>query len=366
MVNADQCSSETILNAVNEEQERDLSFLASVQAGITPVREACDAFYATYQTRNPGDYSITGINVNLDTPSSYLSIAKTMELELTEEDHDRYYEIERSVLDYFYHIPKSGDVYLKCVTCFTNLPLHFREVPGGMTMEAFCLNAFTAIHPPTYVHVNMVARLAECMTRHLLRSRPEMFIGFPGCGDTDQVIAKKDRILNYAYHASLCHDIGKLFIIDTISMYGRNLLDDEFAIIKHHPVIGAKIAAEHESTKEYVDVIRGHHLWYDCSRGYPSDFNTFESSYKTIIDIVLAADCLDAATDTVGRSYNRGKTFCDYEKEVIEGAGTHYAPFLVELFQIPELRSDIEYLLNQGRRKLYSETFRLLKSNELR
>ncbi len=76
------------------------------------------------------------------------------------------------------------------------------------------------------------------------------------------------------------------------------------------------------------------------------------------------ADCLDAATDTVGRSYSKGKVFSDFEKEVIEGAGTHYAPFLVDLFKQPELREDIDYLLNEGRNKLYRETFRLLKRRE--
>ena len=70
------------------------------------------------------------------------------------------------------------------------------------------------------------------------------------------------------------------------------------------------------------------------------------------------------ATDTIGRSYNRGKTFADYEKEIIEGAGTHYAAFLVELFRQPALRTDIKYLLNQGRQRLYRETFRMLRSNE--
>jgi len=356
--------SEIIRSAVNEEQMRDLLYLASVQAKYTSAREACDMFYNEYLKVDRSDYSITGINKNLDTPSSYLSISKTMDLELNERDYDRYFEIEKNMLDYLYHIPKNSDVYMKCITLFINLPLYFREVPNAMSMEDFCVNGLAATHPPTYVHVNMVARLAECMARHLLKTRPELFIGFPGCETLEDVLTSKDRILSYTYRASLCHDIGKLFIIDTISMYGRALLDDEFSIIKNHPVIGADIAAEHPSTRDYVDVIKGHHLWYDCSRGYPAGFDTFKSPYKTVIDIVLAADCLDAATDTVGRSYNRGKTFSDYEKEVQEGAGTHYAPFLVDLFKVPELREDIEYLLSEGRRNLYRETFRLLKRNE--
>ena len=358
------CKKEATLAAVNIEQEEDLMYLASVQAGIVSAREACDAFYAAYKSRDKNDYSVIGANKNLDTPSSYLCMAKTMDLKLNEEDHDRFYEIQNSMLDYLYHIPNRCDVYLKCMTLFTNLPIYFQEVPGAMTMEEFCISAFAAVHPPTYVHVNMVARLAECMARHLLDMNPELFRSFPGCYNGDSVLRNKRKIIDYTYHAALCHDIGKLFIIDTISMYGRSLLDSEFSTIKKHPAIGAKLASEHSSTRDYVDVIKGHHLWYDCSRGYPDNFDTRKSPYKTIIDIILAADCLDAATDTVGRSYSKGKVFSDFEKEVIEGAGTHYAPFLVDLFKQPELREDIDYLLNEGRNKLYRETFRLLKRRE--
>nr|MCR5801186.1 hypothetical protein [Lachnospiraceae bacterium] len=143
------------------------------------------------------------------------------------------------------------------------------------------------------------------------------------------------------------------------------LLDDEFALIKNHFSIGAEVAKEHASIREYADVIKGHHLWYDCSRGYPMEFDTFKSPYKTIIDIVLAADCLDAATDTVGRSYNKGKTFEDYAKEVEEGAGTRYAPFLVDLLNNPDAKRDINYLLTERRNKLYHDTFMLLKNNEI-
>ncbi len=357
-------TNEGVLAAVNIGQEEDLAYLASVQAGYTPAREACEAFYRAYTERDSSDYSITGVNKNLDSPSSYLSTARLMNLEMTEADYDRVFEIQRSMLDYLYHIPNTGDVYLKCMTLFSNLPVFFTEVPGAMTMEEFCVNAFAAIHPPTYVHVNMVARLAECMTRHLLGSDPERFIGFPGCPDVDAVRENKDRIIGYTYHAALCHDLGKLFIIDTISMYGRSLLETEFVTIKNHPTVGANLAAAHHSTKDYADVIRGHHIWYDCSRGYPSGFDTRKSPYKTVIDIVLAADCLDAATDTVGRSYSRGKTFAEFEQEIAAGAGTHYAPFLVDLFRQPTLRADIDYLLSDGRERLYRDTYSLIRKHE--
>ena len=354
-------SNKDLTEAVDLAQEKDLKYMASVLAGYTSPREACDFFYGAYEARNRTDYSLTGLNKNLDTPSLYLSVVKMTGMKLRELDYDRYREIQRSSLEYISSIPKQSSVYMKCITLLTNLPMYFKEVPGGLTMEEFCIYTFAAIHPPTYVHINMVARLSECMARYLLEDKPELFIGFPGCTTKKQVIQNRDKILHYIYHAALCHDIGKLFIIDVISTYGRNLLDDEFAMIKNHPVIGAKIASMHDSTYRYTDVIRGHHLWYDCSRGYPEDFDTSKSPYKTVIDIVMAADCLDAATDTVGRSYNRGKNFEDYKHEVEAEAGTRYAPFLPDLFHHPELQEEIEYLLDFGRKKMYRETFQILK-----
>ena len=40
------------------------------------------------------------------------------------------------------------------------------------------------------------------------------------------------------------------------------------------------------------------------------------------------------------------------------------AKYTVDLFKVPGLKEDIEYLLSEGRRNLYRETFRLLKRNE--
>ena len=91
------------------------------------------------------------------------------------------------------------------------------------------------------------------------------------------------------------------------------------------------------------------------------DFDSAGSPYKTIIDIVTAADCLDAATDTVGRSYSRGKTMDDFILELKEGAGTRYASYLPELFDDAALRRDLRFLLQQGRRSSYSKVYRQLK-----
>ena len=91
---------EDILAAVNPEQLKDLQNIAAVIAKIKPAREACDDLYTEYEKRDAADYSVTGINNNLDTPSLYLSMVKQTGLELTEKDYDRYSEFEESVVKY--------------------------------------------------------------------------------------------------------------------------------------------------------------------------------------------------------------------------------------------------------------------------
>ena len=86
---------------------------------------------------------------------------------------------------------------------------------------------------------------------------------------------------------------------------------------------------------------------------------------KVVIDLVTVADCLDAATDTVGRSYSRGKTLEDMKREFAEGAGTRYTPFITELMEDEKVLVDLEFILSQYREKMYRDTYvRLQKVSE--
>ena len=244
---------------------------------------------------------------------------------------------------------------------FSEIVWRFVEVPGGITFEDFALQTLAALHPPTYIHSRMVGQISVCLCSYLVDIKPEILVGTFGCSSVEEVQERRAEILDYTYHASICHDFGKIPIIDTIFVYGRKLLDVEFNIIKSHPKTGYEMMIKHESTKAYAEVALGHHRFYDDSRGYPEDFKTMESPVKPIIDIVQCADCMDAATDSVGRSYNRGKTFDDYAVEVREGSGTRYAPWITDLFDREDVRRDMHFLLTTGRSETYRDTFILLK-----
>lgn len=343
---------------------KSLALYGAVRSGDASLGARLAEMEQLYRNRDVSDYTYSGMVSNLDNAIMIyetIGIAREKkDISVSEALIRLQQQIPRDFVSYLYRSTNT-EIMSWLLAALVNFIYVFREVPGGMKGEKLFRQIIVALHPPTYIHSVMVARLSMCLARHLLEEKPELFVGFPGCDDLDTVMEKKMEILDYTYNAALVHDIGKVRILDTIAMYGRRLLDSEFKLLRMHPDYGAEIAERLPSLKEYVDVIRGHHVWYDGSHGYPDDFEVRKSPYKIIIDLVMAADCLDAATDEVGRSYRKGKTFEDFQKELSEEAGTRYAPWLPELFADPLTNADVRYLLEEGRKMLYRETFHLLK-----
>ena len=330
-----------------------------MHAGRITRKLYCEELYKLYLRRNSGDYSVDGIAHNIEIPAEYIM---SLDIDnLTEQQKAIAEQMYRSAMAYIFSMPKSMTFY-ELLDCYTPLLLSFIELPGGMTFEEMGLQSFAAFHPQTYIHSIMVANITQCIASHLMKKQPGLFKGVCGCPDAESVPAYSERIREYAYHAALCHDFGKLIIIETVSTYGRNIFDSEFDIIKQHPALGAMMLEKHASTRMYADVARGHHKWYNEEKGYPDDFRTADSPVKVIIDITACADCMDAATDTVGRSYNSGKTLDEYIAEVRSAGGTRYAPYLYDLLTSPEVYSDISYLLSNGRQQAYRDTYLMLKN----
>jgi len=312
-----------------------------------------------YQNRDKQLYDEGGIAENVEVPTELLCLFRTGAL--SEDDQSVIQMLYREVLDYVFRMPNSGtfSFMLELLSIFTE---RFIEIPGGMTFENMMLSLLAALHPPTYVHSQMVAGITKCLCEHLLKLRPDLFTGVCGCRSSEEIQEKQEEILDFAYHSALCHDTGKIFIMDTVFVYGRNLLDVEFDVLKTHPKMGAAMLSQFPSTSQYADLAIGHHKWYDNTRGYPDEFDPRTSKDRTILGLLQCADCMDAATDTIGRSYKKGKTLPEFIEEIKAGAGTQYAPWLGELLEDKDTFNDIQWLLSTGREKLYRETYLLLKN----
>jgi HD-GYP domain-containing protein (c-di-GMP phosphodiesterase class II) len=131
------------------------------------------------------------------------------------------------------------------------------------------------------------------------------------------------------YYACLLHDIGKVNIPDQILMKPGKLTDEEFDIIKTHPVVGADAVKNVEGIKDSICVILSHHERWD-GKGYPEQLKGEEIPLLARISAI--ADAFDAMTSS--RSYREAMPVEEAYRRIIEGQGSQFDPQLVEVFKI--------------------------------
>jgi hypothetical protein len=129
-------------------------------------------------------------------------------------------------------------------------------------------------------------------------------------------------------YACLLHDIGKVHIPDKILMKPGKLTNDEFNVIKLHPVVGANAVKDVEGLKNSIAVIRNHHERWD-GLGYPDQLKG--EKIPVLARITAIADSFDAMTSS--RSYRSALSVDEAYKRVIEGQGSQFDPLLVDEFK---------------------------------
>lgn len=215
---------------------------------------------------------------------------------------------------------------------------------------------------PTYIHSVMVSDFTRVLATDMLENQPELFEGVWGYS-VDEVVKNKDEIIDYITNAALYHDIGKTRIGNVINTQTRKIDDFEFEIIKSHPSEGAALLDKVPILLKYKDVILGHHKAYDGSFGYPADFDNTKSEVRPVIDLVTICDCLDAATDHLGRNYSNTKTVADVFEEIYEQRGSRYNPYMAEyLYKAQNLQKTLDTMATRNRISKYMDILKTAKS----
>ena len=93
--------------------------------------------------------------------------------------------------------------------------------------------------------------------------------------------------------AGVVHDIGKVAVPDQILLKPGPLTQDEWAVMKQHPVVGERICAPLKSFRHVLPVIRSHHEKLDGS-GYPDGLKGDEIPLTA--QIMQTVDIYDALT----------------------------------------------------------------------
>jgi response regulator RpfG family c-di-GMP phosphodiesterase len=136
----------------------------------------------------------------------------------------------------------------------------------------------------------------------------------------------KGEIRDLAF-AAVLHDIGKLVIYERVLKKPGSLDDEEWEILKSHPVIGASIIENMEFLSGAVPLVRHHHERFDGG-GYPDGLKGEEIPLGA--RIIAVADSYDAMT--TNRPYREALSKDVALNTMITKAGTQFDARAVENF----------------------------------
>ncbi|MGA8296465.1 MAG: HD-GYP domain-containing protein, partial [Acidimicrobiales bacterium] len=182
------------------------------------------------------------------------------------------------------------------------------KVPGDAAAEILALATSLSRHDrATRGHSERVRALTDMLSEELRLSE-----------------ADRDRLR----WSALLHDVGKLAVHpDTLNKSGE-LSEDEWEVIRHHPLEGRRLIAPLTGwLGEWSLAIEQHHESYDGS-GYPFGLTGDQLSFGA--RIVSVADSFEVMTAV--RSYKKPISTRAARQELTRCAGTQFDPVIVRAF----------------------------------
>jgi HD-GYP domain-containing protein (c-di-GMP phosphodiesterase class II) len=134
----------------------------------------------------------------------------------------------------------------------------------------------------------------------------------------------ENRLRQLVTAASL-HDVGKLFIPESLLHRPGPLSADEYHIIRDHSAHGESWLLEYEVPQPIPNIVRWHHERWD-GRGYPD--RLAGESIPIESRVLALADALDAMVSI--RPYHGGRSLKEVRRILISESGHAFDPSVVE------------------------------------
>ena len=143
------------------------------------------------------------------------------------------------------------------------------------------------------------------------------------------------------YYMGLLHDIGKIGVPNEIINKPSRLTDEEYDVIKTHPVIGYDILSEMKTHPMLAKGAHWHHERYD-GKGYPDHLSGKDIPIES--RIIAVADSYDAMTSN--RSYRNYLPQEKVRSEIETNKGTQFDPEIAECM-LSIIDDDKDYTLHE-------------------
>ncbi len=150
------------------------------------------------------------------------------------------------------------------------------------------------------------------------------------CAGIAHNLGLEDDFVESIRLAAPLHDLGKIAIPDTILFKPEQLSDEEFALMKRHPGIGANLLGEKVSPLLQLakEIALYHHERWD-GNGYEAGLAG--EAIPLSARIVTVADAFDAMTHD--RPYRQGRSQFEALEELSAMSGVQFDPAVIRAFR---------------------------------
>ncbi len=139
------------------------------------------------------------------------------------------------------------------------------------------------------------------------------------------------------YWGAMLHDIGKIGIPDSILKKAGPLSEEEWVIMRQHPLMGREILKDLHFLRDALAVVVYHHERYD-GKGYPQGLKG--EAIPRLARIFSVVDAFDAMISD--RPYRKGMSVEEALREIARNRGTQFDPDIADAFiQLVQERPDL-------------------------